>query len=92
MKSQLYVLTEWFLFSICMFTLPFLSYFGTQYLLSKKYPEVAQESFVLGTLLPVFTAVLTVWVILAAYAYIAWRDEFRLKKAEEKKQEEKKDN
>lgn len=60
-----------------MFTLPFVSYFGSKYVLEQNYPHFKADNLFLNTLLPVVAAVLTVWTVIAVYAYIAWRDEFR---------------
>jgi formate hydrogenlyase subunit 3/multisubunit Na+/H+ antiporter MnhD subunit len=85
MRDQLVVLGEWFLCSILMFTLPFGSFFGSKYIVEQKYPNLIQDNLFLSTLIPVVCAILTVWAVIAAYCYLAWRDEFYNNKEEEKK-------
>jgi len=78
----------WFLTSMCMFTLPFVSYFGTQYTLREYYPNLETDNYVMSVLIPVFAAIFTVWIIISLYAYKAFREEeisSRKRKASESK-------
>lgn len=64
------VLSKLFLFSAAMFTLPFVAYFGTQYVMFDKFHFDHFTSVCFAT----FASVLMVNVIIAGYAYQAYRE------------------
>lgn len=66
------VLTEFFLVSMCMFTLPFVSYYGTQHVMKEYYPSSASSGW--DFVLPIVSSVVTVWVIISLYIVRAFRD------------------
>jgi len=72
MSYQITVLAELFLVSICMFTFPFVSYFGTQHGIKEYYPSLIDSGW--DFFLPIVTAAFTVWNIISAYIYIAFPD------------------
>lgn len=57
-------------FSILMFTLPFGSFFGTQYLL-KTYTDFSEFAI---TAISVSSSVITVYLIIFLYAFIAYKE------------------
>lgn len=66
------VLTEFFLVSMCMFTLPFVSYFGTQHIIKEYYPSALPAGW--DFILPIAASIITVWVIISLYIVRALKD------------------
>lgn len=69
-KLAVIVLAKLFVYSVAMFTLPFVAFFGVRYLLSDYYHL---ETFVV-TVWSVAAAVLVVNIIIIAYAYQAYHE------------------
>lgn len=72
LKSKLaaLALAYLFLYSIAMFTLPFVAFFGVRHILSEYYPV---ENFT-RTVWSVITAVVVVNMIICSYAYKAYHE------------------
>jgi uncharacterized membrane protein len=85
-------LGEWFFCSVCMFSLPFVSYFGAQYIIQEHYKYLVEENYFLSVVIPVFAAVFTVWIIIAIYVYRAFREDANDRENEEEDDEEDEDD
>ncbi|RLU25002.1 hypothetical protein DMN91_003094 [Ooceraea biroi] len=79
MDSQVTVLGILFLYSIAMFTLPFVAFFGTQHLVSAKFHT---DHFVTNCV-SVLAAVVTVNLIISCYAYQALHESIQEKEQSE---------
>ncbi|KAJ0180328.1 hypothetical protein K1T71_003732 [Dendrolimus kikuchii] len=69
-KMAAYALGKLFLFSIAMFTLPFIAFFGVAHILTEYYPV---DKFVV-TVWSVIAAVVVVNFIICVYAYQAYHE------------------
>lgn len=69
-KRAALVLANLFLYSVAMFTLPFIAFFGVRHLLMEVYPV---ETFT-RTVWSVVSAVLVVNIIILVYAYKAYHE------------------
>jgi len=69
------IASEFFLVSICMFTLPFGAFFGTKHLVQTQYPPVTDWDNLFAIYASVAASVLTVWIIIMLYAFRAFNDE-----------------
>lgn len=65
-----WVLANLFLYSVAMFTLPFIAFFGVRHILTEYYP---QTTFVV-TVWSVISAVVVVNIIICVYAYKAYHE------------------
>ncbi|ODN05390.1 Vacuolar ATPase assembly integral membrane protein vma21, partial [Orchesella cincta] len=81
-STQITVYSELFVPSMCMFTLPFVSYFGTQHFLKEYYPLYADSGW--DVFLPVLSSVVTVWIVISVYMYRAFQDPENLKEDNDK--------
>jgi len=70
-----------------MFTLPFASYFGSQYVLREQFPKIVEENLFLSVLIPVASAVITVWIVIAFYAYRAFCEEINVEEDDANKED-----
>ncbi|XP_052753786.1 uncharacterized protein LOC128201289 [Galleria mellonella] len=69
-QRAVFVLANLFLYSVAMFTLPFVAFFGVRHILSEYYPVNAY----VVTVWSVVAAVLVVNLIICVYAYKAYHE------------------